>query len=516
MLDLEPFSFDDIAKAAFSTSASADELNTTFAGSNRLSLRGRFVAARLALARSLSVPEAPETCDDGAGKVIKGSALFGDNVDARTWVSLLIEHGPTDGATVGDVQDLVRRHWARGVRLLEDDWNACEGDHDRFILRLAQQAGLRGEGEFQPRKKRAGPDATFTPRAVPVRLPLGPLSVDASSGKPVAFGVNAKGSSPHIAIMGTLGTGKTIVARKMLEAAYEQCGCPVLLFDMGKGDLASDAAFVQRIGAQVLEPPKKPIPLDVLHTGDSDDMSVKTALRFRESFARVPQASRLGDIQIACVGDAVERALRGARPVKLSDVHGRLKEVYAEKRRRDDLAITTFDDVAKFKLFDPQMSPAAFFSQSWVIDVHDLPEFAQRLVVFLLLDAAAAYFSGLPDSGLDAEHNRALRLIVAIDEARKVLDYEQESLIELVRTSRSKGGVVMMISQSPDDFAGNDENFLENLGIGICFRTNAKPSALATMLGQQVDLAGLPNGVCVTRLVDRGLVRVKAWEERAG
>ncbi len=511
------FTFEDIARAAFTTSTKADDINSEFAGPGRLALRGRNYAARLAIARSLSVAGPPPACEDSGGKTIRGTNLFGDN--SRTWISLLVQHAELKDASLSDLQDLVRRHWARGAELLEEDWQACEGDYDRFLVHLAAQAGLGAGGEVPTgsgRPTHGENRAVFVPRAVPVSLPLGPLSVNAANGEPVAFRINAKGTSPHVAVMGTLGTGKTVIAKSMLVAAHKQSGCPVLLFDMGKGDLAADRSLVSELGAQVLEPPRQPIPLDMLSADAADSVALaKAALRFRESFCRIPQGSRLGDIQTALVGEAATRALQGSRPVRLADVHERLKEVYAEKRRKDDLAITTFDDMSKFKLFEPRMPPEEFFSRSWVVDVHNLPEVAQRLIVFMLLDAAYAYLTELADAPTDSDGNRAMRLVVCVDEARKVLAYEQASLIGLVRESRSKGGAVMMISQSPDDFAGDEENFLENLGIGVCLKTNAKPAILAHMLGRPEDLAGLGSGIAVTRLPDKGFVKVRAWDEQS-
>jgi hypothetical protein len=159
------------------------------------------------------------------------------------------------------------------------------------------------------------------------------------------------------------------------------------------------------------------------------------------------------------------------------------------------------------------MSPAEFFSRSWIVDVHTLPDFAQRCVVFLILDAAYTYLTALGDSALDAEGNRALRLLLCVDEARKVLAYDQASLIGLVRESRSKGGAVMTISQSPDDFSNNDDDFLSNIGLGVCLKSTAKPALVSRVLGQTFDLGGLRSGEAVTRLHDRGFVRFQAWDE---
>ncbi len=71
-----------------------------------------------------------------------------------------------------------------------------------------------------------------------------------------------------------------------------------------------------------------------------------------------------------------------------------------------------------------------------------------------------------------------------------------------------------LMSQSPDDFDAEEDNFLENIGLAVSFRTNAvKPKALRTILGSDVDLAALPSGVAATRLPGRPtFVRVQAWE----
>ena len=118
------------------------------------------------------------------------------------------------------------------------------------------------------------------------------------------------------------------------------------------------------------------------------------------------------------------------------------------------------------------------------------------------------------DAPMDRQNHRALRLVLVVDEARRVLNYGQLSLIGLVRESRSKGASVFLISQSPDDFDTDEEDFLSQIGLTACFRSNSTcPKVLKACLGQTVDLAGLPDGVAVTRLPGQpGVTRIKAWE----
>jgi hypothetical protein len=237
-------------------------------------------------------------------------------------------------------------------------------------------------------------------------------------------------------------------------------------------------------------------------------------MRFRESFMRIPR-TKPGPMQQDALRDAARNAYQNHRlPIGITTIRDELRAIYAQNTRKPDIVTSTFNDLTQWTLFEPQMKPAQFFSRSWILDVHDAPETAQRLVVSLVMDALYAYFKSLSDSAMDPQNHRALRLVLMVDEARRVLGYGQPSLINLVRESRSKGVSVFLISQSPDDYDSVEDNFLENIGLGVCFKTNATSSrVLRAWLGQSVDLAALPDGVAVTRLPGLpGVARVKAWE----
>lgn len=499
--------------ATYSTSAPADALNSEFM--SRLGVKSRNYVARLALARSLSLPEPPPQIEGtgGAGKAIHGKAMFGD--DYQLWFGFLVEHAGDAVGTVAELQEIVRRHWARGIALLDEDWRQAGGEFEDFLRLLAARAGIQAEGGAGTIRRNSGVSAqTFVPKACPVRVPVGEVATDLSTRERVEWLINGSGGAPHFAVMGETGSGKTRTGMSMIRSIRAQAGCPVILFDMSKGDLAGDANLVRELGATVVDPLRSPIPLDVLHLPTGED-AFGAAMRFRDSFSRVP-VNRLGAAQADALREAAERALTRHRPTRLTDVRDRLKEVYAEKRRKDDIVTATFNDMTGRTLFEPRLGPAEFFSQSWIIDLHGIEDAAtQRLVVFLLVDALYTYLRLLPESEMDGGRHRALRVVLGIDEAHKVLrDYQPASLTALVRESRSKGGVVAFMSQSPDDFDNERENFLEHLGLAVVFRTKAQSRAVNNLLGQALDLVGLANGVCVTRLVERGLVRIQAWEAK--
>jgi hypothetical protein len=64
---------------------------------------------------------------------------------------------------------------------------------------------------------------------------------------------------------------------------------------------------------------------------------------------------------------------------------------------------------------------------------------------------------------------------------------------------RSKGGVVMLVSQSPDDFSDEDDELLDNMGWVAAFATNAKPGAAARVLGKGANFTNLQTGQCFVR-----------------
>lgn len=504
--------------ANFRTSKRADAVNDII--KSKLGLDHRYKPARLAIAHSLAIPDpAPQLSgEDGdeSGKVIMGKTLFGDE-ELPIWIALIVEKGGLTLFTVEDVQEQVRRHWHRGILLLQTEWGNCNENYEQFILFLAQRAGLPAHGQPDGGIGVSGGSSGLNAPAVPVTVRLGDPGTDLTTAQPAFWVLNGKGS-PHVALMGGTGSGKTRLARSMLAQIRTQTKVPCLIFDF-KGDLAGNSTFVKEVGATVVISPHAPVPLDVLHLADASPTEItNAAMRFRESFVRIPK-NKIGAVQQDALRDAARAAFtkhRPGKPVEISTVKDELLAIYAKTSRKGDVVTSTFNDLLQGgrKMFDPRLSPEEFFGQSWIIDVHEGQETDQRLIVFLVLDALYAYYKSLHDSAMDRQGHRALRTVLVVDEARRVLSYGQPSLISLVRESRSKGMSVFLISQSPDDYETTDEDFLSQIGLMACFRANGtSPRVLKACLGQTVDLAGLPDGVAVTRLPGQSTAtRIQAWE----
>jgi DNA sulfur modification protein DndE len=340
------------------------------------------IPARLAIARSLSVPDQPPVAVGDAGMVIRGQNLFGTGTDAAVWVSLLAEHAGRAPKDVAELQGWVRAHWARGAIMLEALLEEASGDSDEVWRLIAENALPKGtSGPNGPRSPDWGVDEGAV---VPLDIPLGEVAEDALTGDQVSWALNATGGSPHSAFMGGVGSGKTRTATFMLRATRERSPVPIIAFDF-KGDM-SDARnrLHDAFGATVLSPPDQPIPLDVFALADrSPNEIVKAAQRLRDSLSNLKE-TRFGDSQKRRLGDALEQALRSSIPCRLRDVRDALQQVYAAARAREDGAVNALIDLCRLPLFEPKLSPMEFFKRSWIINLRaDVPDLFRVSIVTL-------------------------------------------------------------------------------------------------------------------------------------
>ena len=346
-----------------------------------------------------------------------------------------------------------------------------------------------------------------------IQIPVGEIGTD-DEGHPVTWRPNAPAGSPHLAVMGGSGKGKTRTIAAMLRALRSQAPIPILAFDF-KDDLTNQYNRLHEVfDAQVIGPPRQPIPLDVLHLASVDPFDVKLAAdRFCDSFSRL-KGVRVGDRQKDALATATERALTRTRPTRLSDIRDALQAEYQRLGMKTDGAISLLNGLCRYPLFEPLPDPASFFKQSWIVRLpaNDATDVTRDVIINLLLDALERFLLSLPNAPLDSSGNTALRHVLFLDEAHLILGRKLPALSSLIRQVRSKGGIVILGSQSPDDFDGEDDDFLAQMGLVATFATNAKPTAVRRIMGGGLDLPGLPDGECwVRRLGDQNPTQVRAF-----
>ena len=443
--------------------------------------------------------------------------LFGDDADPNAWISLIVEHAGRCGHTevsLREFQALVSAHWHRGAFLLEQDWEETQGDLRAFVVRMAELANLPEEGTSSTADGstvgRTGGDGAAL--AAEIRLPVGPVAEDVRLGEPVVFPLNAPGGSPHMAIMGGTNSGKTYTAKTMLTQLRTYGSFPFLAFDF-KGDLSE--TFAQDMEAKVVSPPRQAVPLHVLHVVRDDEVGIAEAAgRIRESIGRVNNA-KLGGVQADVLREAILQVLRAQtaeRSAEIEDIARALASEYSARDRKDDGLIATLNELTQFPLFTPDMEPDEFFRGRWIVKLpSDAPADMRRLIVNLILDSLDRWINSGPDAPI-IDNRQSVRHICLLDEAHVILRTRLPALSNLIRMSRSKGGVLMLVSQSPDDFEGDDEDFLDNMGLTVAFRTQAKPGPTRRIFGRGPPLTDMAAGEALCRIqVETKTRHIVAW-----
>lgn len=511
---MSAITLEQVLLAGFQTSAEADRRTEQLRSSLGLSAKNRI--ARLAIGRSLSEATYPTVSLDGAGKSIKGDVLFGLN-ELPLWVGLLFTHlkktDPRAELTLSTLQDLVKRHWNRGISLLMEDWDEAGEDYNRFVdVLVRRRANLPETGDINPVvTPTSGENGVWEVAGrdpVPILVDLG-REVD--TDEPFRWTVNGVGYSPHVAVMGQAGAGKTRAMLEMLTQVRKQSGAPIILLDMGKGDLANRHDFIKAIGARVLRVPEEPIPLDMFHGSDDSDLTASDAIMgFRDSFAKVMQ-SKAGAVQLETMKDALRPLFSRHKNISLGDIDQALRDFYDDRNLKTDSVISTISDLTERTIFQPEMPPSRFFSQSWIITFANAHDTQKNLAAYLLLDALNTFLKRAPEAPQDANGHRAIRAVLAVDEARHLLASRHKALSDNIRLHRSKGLMVALASQSPDDYDGAGDDYLENIGLPICFKTNAASNqVLQNMFRGKVSFAALPTGVFMT-VKDSKPIKVKAF-----
>lgn len=493
---MSELTMDAIAGAGFRSTARADEWSREI--KDALGFGSHNIPARLAIARSLAVPSPPAKAEGEPGREIKGDTLFGVGADLLTWVSLLVEHRGTMPESMSELRATVSAHWIRGMGILAEELHAANKDASEFWKRLAESTlPVTSSATFCA--DGSSPVARLTGA---VTLQVGEVAQDAETDELVVWALNASGGSPHSAFMGGVGSGKTRTATFMLRSLAKQApGVPMIAFDF-KGDLNDDRnALDKAFGATVINPLRDSIPLDVFSIADkSPSTIVVAAQRLCDSLSNLKESGYTA-MQRGRLSDALEKALKARLPCTLFDVQNAVKDVYASNNTREDSLTTNMANLNRFKLFEPKYSPAEFFSKSWIISLPaDVPELVRVTVVSLLTDALERYINSQADAPTDVDDNRTLRSICVIDEANRILGSRLPGLANLIRLGRSKGAAVMLISQAPDDFAGEDDDFLANMGFITCFTTVANATQVRRIFGSGASLSTLKKGEALVKV----------------
>lgn len=507
---------DEVSRAGFRPRVEVEDFEVQLRA--RLGLRSKYESARLAIGRSLAdpIPPVPLVAGDEKGKPISGDLLFGNEIDL--WIAAIIMDGELSSqATIEDFRALLEAHWARGGRLLREELGTVNNDETRLMARLAE---LLPEAVPTSGTISVG---SLLGRPGEVRLKVGQVSKSYPDEQEVSFVLNGQGSAPHIALMGKVGSGKTTTGVQIVQQLVNQAHIPFLFIDP-KGEFVDQA----RISGALTDFPIPPtpvevgqqaIPLDFLPDPGVGSASItQAAMQFRDSI--VLCCKSVGNIQQDLLRSAVEDVIRQYQNRGLIAIKTQYEHTLNQAGRAQDSVISRLNELTALRVFAPAMSAKEFFNRSWVLSLKALQsEELKRLVILLVLDALKGFILSQSESAVENGF-RTLRHLLVIDESRRILAQERyQSLVDLVRQGRSKGQVVMLLSQDPSDFEGKADDFMSQLGAVIAFACAQSEKGLKSLQGpfgrklqsREFTDVYLPPGVAFVKLPNRQPERIQCW-----
>jgi hypothetical protein len=262
-----------------------------------------------------------------------------------------------------------------------------------------------------------------------------------------------------------------------------------------------------------------PIPLDFLPRPESGQNKIaRAAMRLRDTLALCCKSP--GDLQKDLLRTAIEQVISDGGDRNLETVRDVYEQELRANGKENDSIVSRLNELTHLSCFEAKFQPEQFFGQSWIVSLKGLPEELKRLVTLVLLDAVSACLLNQPDSAVTGGF-RVFRHLLILDEARKVLkERRSESLVDLVRQGRSKGSVVMLLSQDPSDFEGQTDDFTTQLGAVIAFSCAQTQKGLGSLQGvfgrklQATEFSDtyLPTGVAFVKLPGHLPERIRCWQ----
>jgi hypothetical protein len=302
-----------------------------------------------------------------------------------------------------------------------------------------------------------------------------------TAGNKLCWNISLKGS-PHGVIVGIPGQGKSVTTRNILNQFAEQ-GLPSVVFDF-HGDMGPKLKFKSNeINVAVEGLPFSPFEFD-----SGGALPIRTA---SQEIAEILESiGNLGEIQTTNVNLAIRDAYRmrgwddkgavGDGYPDIEDFKTSLAAIEAlNKGKNAGARLLSFTD---YELFRSNVSDNfnVLDPQGWVFNVSKYRQDEVRIT------AGAFILRRIYNEMFQWENAARPRLAIVLDEAHRLS--KDPTIPKIMKEGRKFGVVVLLVSQSMDDFA---PQVIDNAGSKIAFRTNFPASKKVASFLQSKNSAGL-------------------------
>lgn len=209
----------------------------------------------------------------------------------------------------------------------------------------------------------------------------------------------------------------------------------------------------------------------------------------------------------------------GAYPT-INELFENLEEYYEENNRRPDTLFAGIQDLTT-NIFNCSPSNTDILDKSLYLNLPPaLSDTLRQLIVFLLLRYFNSYFSSTNDCE-PQDHIFPLRYVIVIDEAHIYLKNKnaRKALEELLRLLRSKGVIIVMLSQGVEDYKTKDFDFASQVKLPICLNVQNKDyKAISNFVGTpsskyklETEIKKLESGKGLINIGEPKMIELRQW-----
>lgn len=204
----------------------------------------------------------------------------------------------------------------------------------------------------------------------------------------------------------------------------------------------------------------------------------------------------------------------------INELFENLEEYYEENNRRPDTLFAGIQDLTT-NIFNCNPNNTDILDKSLYLNLPPaLSDTLRQLVVFLLLRYFNSYFSSTNDCE-PKDHIFPLRYVIVIDEAHIYLKNKnaRKALEELLRLLRSKGVIIVMLSQGVEDYKTKDFDFASQVKLPICLNVQNKDyKAISNFVGTpsskyklETEIKKLESGKGLINIGEPKMIELRQW-----
>ena len=322
--------------------------------------------------------------------------------------------------------------------------------------------------------------------------PLSFIIGKTEDGEEIEIKINdlRKFDNRNIAIAGMAGSGKTQLIKDILFQISKNTNHQLkyIFFDYkGEGDATQLKDFLESTNCEFIDILNdgfkfNPITSINLHEGERQKtFSIKAFVDTVATFVPNIGVSQKNILQTV-LSELIE-AKENTYP-KITELLKSIEEYYESTNTRPDTLYSAIKDLAS-GLFSNEMSDNIIGRSIYLNLPPTLSDTLRQLCVFLLLRYFNFFFSSTNEA-TPVDNINPLRYVIVIDEAHVYLKNKnaRKALEELLRVLRSKGVIVVMLTQGVEDYKTKDFDFVSQVKLPICLNVQSKdPKMIKGFIG---------------------------------